>query len=144
MNDLADDERKNHEALDIVEELANPAPALSLEQAKILQLRSEILTASGSPDAVDASERERDLLERLGRGETMRHPLFHVMYKNLAVNYIELATKELDDGDLRGAQFSLKGLAQIMPQLIPEDKAPAELTYDDLQRRLQLRLSRHK
>jgi len=144
VNDLADAERKNHEALDIVEELANPAPALSLEQAKILQLRSEILTASGSPDAVDASERERDLLERLGRGETMRHPLFHVMYKNLAVNYIELATKELDDGDLRGAQFSLKGLAQIMPQLIPEDKAPAELTYDDLQRRLQLRLSRHK
>jgi len=143
MNDLAAAERRNHQSLDIVEALANPAPALSQEQAKILQLRSEILVEQGSPDALDASERERDLLERLGPGETpQRHLLFQDMYKNLAVNYVELAGKELQNGDLKGAQLSLKSLVRVIPQLTAEDKATAQDNYRELQRELQLKLSR--
>lgn len=141
-DDMVAAERRNRQALDIVEALANPAPALSLEQATILELRSEILLAQGSPEALDASERERDLLDRLGRGgASQRHPLFHVMYKDLAVNYKDLATKQLKDGDLRGAQLSLKSLERILPELIPEDKATAEENYKDLQRKLHLKLS---
>jgi len=143
-NDLATAASRNHQALDIVEALANPAPALSLEQVKLLQLHSEILLAQGSPEALAGSDRERDLLERLGHGEVFqRHPLFHVMYKNLAVNYVELATRELKDGDLRGAGLSLQSLEHIMPQLIPEDRAAAQQGYLELRRSLQKRLSTH-
>jgi hypothetical protein len=63
------------------------------------------------------------------------------MYKDLAVNYKDLATKQLKDGDLRGAQLSLKSLERILPELIPEDKATAEENYKDLQRKLHLKLS---
>jgi tetratricopeptide (TPR) repeat protein len=142
MHDLAAAQRRNQQSLDIVEALANPAPALSQEQANILQLRSEILLAQGSPDALDASERERELLERLERGETFqRLPLLRGLYKNLAVNYIELVTKELQDGDLPGAQLSLKSLARVLPQLTAEDKATAQDNYRELQNDLQLKLS---
>jgi len=55
-----------------------------LEQAKILQLRSEILLEQGSPDALDQSNRTLELLERLAPdSEHTGHPLFHVMYTNL-------------------------------------------------------------
>jgi tetratricopeptide (TPR) repeat protein len=144
MNDLVAAGRRSQEALDIVDELANPAPALSLEQARILQLRSEILLAQGSPEAQDDSERERDLLERLGRSQAFpRNPRFSVLYENLAANFVELARKELAEGDLASAQLSLKSLARVLPQLTPDDKASAQISYQELLRKLQPKLSRH-
>jgi tetratricopeptide (TPR) repeat protein len=143
INDLAAAARRSHEALDLVEALANPAPALSLEQVKILQLRSEILLAQGSSQAMDEAERERELLERLGREQTVQHhPLILVLYANLSVNYVEIARKELAHGDLDGARLSLQSLARVLPQLMPEDKAAAQNSYRELQRKLQLKLSR--
>lgn len=136
---------RNHQALDIIEELANPAPALSLEQAKILQLRSEILLDQGSPDALDQSDQALGLLQRLAPGATHQsHPLFHVVYKDLAVNYVELATSELRDGDLRGAGLSLKSLARVIPELLPEDKEAAEQSYQELEHKLSSKLSGRK
>ena len=144
MNDLVAARRRNQEALDIVDALADPAPALSLEQARILQLRSEILLAQGSPEALDESMRERDLLERLGRSQTFpRNPHLADLYSNLAVNFEELATKELAEGDLASAQLSVKSLARVLPQLTPEDKASAQISYRELLRKLQPKLSRH-
>ena len=143
MNDLASAANRNHQALDIIEDLASPAPALSMEQLKILQLRGEILLAQGSPEAQVESDRERELLERLDRGAG-GHPAFHVMYKNLAVNYIELTRRELADGSLHEAEDSLQSLASVLPQLLPEDRALAEAKYEDLKRQLQSKLATHQ
>jgi len=143
--DLAAAEHRNHQAFDMIEALANPASALSLEQAKILQLRSEILLEQGSPDALDQSNRTLELLERLAPdSEHTGHPLFHVMYTNLAVNYVQLATNELRDGDRRGAQLSLESLARILPQLIPEERAMVEESYRQLLRKLHSNKSGNK
>jgi len=144
-NDLAAAANRNHQSLDIIEELASPASALSLEQAKILQLRSEILLAQRSPGALEQTDRTREVLERLAPDAARQpHPLFHVMFSNLAVNYVELATRELHGGDLRGAQLSLKSLQEILPQLIPEDRAKAEASYRDLEHKLQQKLPGRK
>jgi tetratricopeptide (TPR) repeat protein len=144
MNDMVAAGHRNQQALDIVDALADPAPALSLEQARILQLRSEILLAQGSPQALDESVRERDLLERLEHsGAFPRNTLFSGLYANLAADFAELATKELAEGDLASAQRSLKSLARVLPQLAPEDKAAAQISYQELLRKLQPKLSRH-
>ncbi len=144
MNDMAAAGRRSQEALDIIDALANPAPALSQEQARILELRSEILLAQGSPEAQDESERERDLLERLGRSGALPH-IAHssVLYKDLAVNFGELASKELAEGDLASAELSAKSLGRVLPHLTPEDKAAAQVSYRDLLRKLQPKLSGH-
>jgi len=145
LNDLQAAERRNREALDLVEALADPAPGLSEQQAKVLQLRSEILLAQRSPEALTASESERILLQRLARGETpQRQELFQAMYKNLAVNYMELAGRELEQGDLAGAQTSIKGLAGILPKLSGDDKQTAQGNFNDLNRKLELKLAKQK
>jgi len=101
-------------------------------------LHAEILLAQGSPDARKESDRERDLLDRLGHGETpVRHPAFRVLYANLAVNYIDLAAKELKNGDRTGAQLSLKSLAGILPQLTGDDRESAQESYRELLQQVQ-------
>jgi tetratricopeptide (TPR) repeat protein len=145
LNELPAAANRSHQALDIIEDLASPGPALSLEQLRILQLHGEILVALGSPDAQVESDRERDLLERLNRGASSeRHPVFHVWYQNLAVNYIELTRRELADGSLHEAEDSLQSLASVLPQLLPEDRALAEAKYEDLKRQLQSKLATHQ
>jgi tetratricopeptide (TPR) repeat protein len=135
---------RNHEALDIVEALANPAPALSVEQAKIFQLRSEILLAQGSPDARAESDRVLELLDRMGRGQAFQlDPLFHAMCANLAMNYVELATRELNSGDIQDAKLSLNSLAQVLPQLTQDEKEAALVSYNELEKKLQSVRLRH-
>jgi tetratricopeptide (TPR) repeat protein len=144
LNDPGGAERRNRQSLDLVEALASAAPALSEEQAKILQLHSEILLAQRSPEALDASENERELLEKLVRSETPeRHLLFQTMFKNLAVNYLDLAEWALHDGDLKDAQVSVKSLGRVLSRLSVDDREAALENYRDLQRRLQLKLSKH-
>jgi tetratricopeptide (TPR) repeat protein len=143
LNDFPGAERLNHQALDLVEGLANPAPSLSIEELEMLELRSEILMAQGSKDALEESERESELLTRLKSGETLeRHPLFHVVYRDLAANYVALAGKDLKEGDVEGARLSLKGLALIMPELTSEDRETAQAQYTYLERQLRLKVQR--
>ena len=133
---------RNHEALDLVEALANPAPSLSLEELKILQLRSKILIAQGSKDALQQIEQERELLTRLESGPVVSgHPVFHEMYYALAFNYVQLAEIDLKSGDLEGAQLSLNSLALVFPQLTPEDREAAREHYEQLRARLRAKIS---
>jgi tetratricopeptide (TPR) repeat protein len=141
MKDLTGAAERNHTALDIVEALANPAPSLSLEEVKILQLRTEIVLAQGARESFDEAERERALLMRLkGGGPDESHPLFHDVYYNLAANYVELTEDDLKNGDLEGAQIALGSLSLILTELTPEDKAEAQRDYAELQRELHVKM----
>ena len=73
-----------------------------------------------------------------------RHPVFHVWYQNLAVNYIELTRRELADGSLHEAEDSLRSLASVLPQLLPEDRVLAEEKYRELRDQLQSKLAAHQ
>jgi tetratricopeptide (TPR) repeat protein len=138
LNRLPAAANRSRQALDIIEELASPGPALTLEQLRIMQLQSDILVAQGSPDAQAASDRERELLERQHAiAGAQADPAIHDLYKNLAVNYIELAQKELKDGNRHEAEDSLQSLAHILPQLLPEDRALTERSYEELKSQLQ-------
>jgi tetratricopeptide (TPR) repeat protein len=137
LNELPAAASRSLQALDIIEDLGNPGPTLSLDQLRIMQMQSDVLVALGSPNAQAESDRERDLIERLDRGaDSERNPAFHDLYKNLAVNYIELTRKELADGRLYEANDSLQSLARLLPRLLPEDRALAEAKYRELRRQL--------
>ena len=141
MKDLTGAAERNHMALDIVEALANPAPSLSLEEVKILQLRTEIVLAQGARQSLDEAERERALLMRLKAGALEEsHPLFHDVYYNLAANYVDLTESDLKNGDLEGAQIALGSLSLILTELTPEDRAEAQKHYAELQRELHAKL----
>lgn len=128
---------RSRQALDIIKELASPGEALTIEELRIMQLHSDILVAQGSPDAQLESDLERELLEQLSPTRGIeRGPDIHNLYKNLAMNYIELAGEELGKGSLHDAEDSLQGLARILPQLLPEDRDIAQQRYEQLARQL--------
>jgi len=138
LNQLPAAADRSRRALDIIEALASPGPALTLEELRIMQLQSDIRVALGSPEAQEDSDRERELLERQHTfANAESNPAFHDLYKNLAVNYIDLAKKELKEGNLHEAEDSLRSLARILPHLLPEDRALAENSYQELKRQLQ-------
>ncbi len=135
---------RSRQALDIINELASPGEALTLERLRIMQLHSDILVSQGSPDAQLESDLERELLEQLSPTRGIeRGPAIHDLYKNLAMNYIELAGKELREGHSRQAEESLQGLARILPQLLPEDRDIAQQRYQELTRQLRSKQGSH-
>jgi tetratricopeptide (TPR) repeat protein len=136
---------RNHDALDLIEQLTTPSSSIGLEEAKILQFRSRILMQNGSADALEEAERERELLDQLQSGGlSQKHPLFHVIYANLANNYVELAKIDLKSGDLVDAQLSLKSLALVIPELEPDDRTDAQQNYDYYERQLKNRQGTRK
>jgi tetratricopeptide (TPR) repeat protein len=136
---------RNHDSLDLIEELTTPASSIGLEEAKILQLRSKILMQTGAANALEEAERERELLNQLQSGGLSQgHPLFHVIYQNLALNYLDLAKMELKNGNVADAQLSLKSLALVIPELAPEDKPDIAQSYEYYQRQLKTGRSSRK
>jgi len=137
--------RKNHEALDLIEELASPAPALGMELAKAHIVRGEMLDAQGSREAQRENLESLDLLGRMNKVHgAERHPEFHVLYTSLAYSFRDLARKYLQEGNFDDARNALQGLAQVLPQLSDTDRAKFEQSYGQLQSNLRVRTSKRK
>jgi hypothetical protein len=131
-------ERQNHEALDLIEELASPGPSLSMKRAKAHMIRGWILESQSKqlPQAQSETEESQRILETLKRINAREHPEFHNMYMNFALNYANLAAKYLQSGELVNAQHALDSLARVMPELSPEDHAKFTGKFHELQKQL--------
>jgi tetratricopeptide (TPR) repeat protein len=137
-NEVEKAQRRNHQAIDIIERLIVPSQTLSMNLVKALQLRTEILEAQGS---ANEARRESDrLFETLKNLETrepsQEHPEFHVFYMNLGINYVDLAQISLRSGDLKGAEAALERLAQVLPELSAEDRETLTESYRKLERQV--------
>jgi tetratricopeptide (TPR) repeat protein len=143
-NELDQAIEKNHKALDILLALVNPAPSLSIELLKTLQLRTEILGAQGSNEAKTESDRLFEVLKRLNRDKSVQgHPVFHVIILDLGINYLEIAKRSLESGDLNEAEAALEKLAQILPELPAADSTTLTQAYRELREELQKKLGKH-
>ena len=141
--DLA--KQKNHQAIDLIEELMAPAPSISLELVKGLQLRTQILEAQGSREAQQQSDLLFEILQKLNnRQGSGAHPILHVFYLDLGINYVELAQQNLKSGDLKGARVALDKLSQVLPQLSAEDRETLTKSFHGLQEELQRKLERRQ
>jgi tetratricopeptide (TPR) repeat protein len=131
-------ERQNHDALDLIEELASPGPSLSMKRAKAHMIRGWILESQSKqlPQAQSETEESQRILETLKRINAREHPEFHNMYMNFALNYASLAAKYLQSGELVNAQHALDSLARVMPELSPEDRAKFTGKFHELQKQL--------
>jgi len=141
--DLA--KERNHQAVDLMEGLMTPIPSLSLELVKGLQLRTQILEAQGSREAQSESDRLLEILRKLDRKQKSRnHPVFHVIYMNLGINYVELAKKNLKSGNVKDANAALESLAQVLPELSAGDRETLAGSYREFQKEVQEKLAKRK
>jgi tetratricopeptide (TPR) repeat protein len=134
--DLA--KEKNHQAVDLIEGLTNPGPLLSRKWATSMQFHYEILEAEKAKVADYSPDRLLEVLRKLETAEGPReHPVFHVVYMNLAKIYIELADKSLKSRDVKGAVAALQSLARILPELSRKDREVLAQSYSELRAAVQ-------
>ena len=119
----------NHLALDLVEELAAPSPAISLERGKILKLHDWI--ALHEADAGTAAAPDH-------------HPEFHGVYLVLARGYGQIARDYLDAGNTPEAVQAIASMRALLPKLTASEQAQIGATYRQLQKELDDKAAKHR
>jgi tetratricopeptide (TPR) repeat protein/energy-coupling factor transporter ATP-binding protein EcfA2 len=153
-------EQRNRQALNLIEELARPAPSLAIEQADGHNLRGRILESRGSREAEREYRRSLEAFARLARSDEVRRlPHFHLRFGDLLLNlavvcrenqdadfrqlwsqaladYVALAEKTATSGSPAEAQSVLDGLTRLMPELTERDRRLFRAVYEDLQEKV--------
>jgi Novel STAND NTPase 1/Tetratricopeptide repeat len=101
----------NHEAVDLLEKLATPASALERDRAQAHMLYS-----------------------LLGPSQ---HPEFHVLYGQLADEYLSFAKQYLDSGNPSAARLALFTLERVLPDVGEPDQIRLAKADQDLRNKLQ-------
>ena len=105
-NELEAGKQRNFQALDLIDELATPTPAVEEQRAKALLLRA-LIGQSNHPD-----------------------------YANLASHYLNAARKGLQSGSLADAADALNSMSLLAPQLAEPARSRLLKTHDDLEKEL--------
>lgn len=105
---------RNHQALDLIEELVSPAGSLSMERA----------TTHLTYDMLGSQVRSQN---------AGMHPEFHVLYRSLADSYVAIARQYLRSGNPGAAEVALQSLLRVLPQVSEEERKVLEKTYVELE-----------
>lgn len=126
---------RSQRGLEVLNELAEPAPSLSIKRAQALQLRGQLLEDE-KPDQAKALT--DDAFSTLKQAETSSRGNCRcsVLYMNIEANYLELAEGFLDKGKFSEARESLANIADLVSHLPEGSKTPLEAQYDRLQNEL--------
>jgi tetratricopeptide (TPR) repeat protein len=137
-------EQRSQRALELVQELAAPAPSLSAKMVQALQLRAELLRPQNPREAKELTDAALNTLQRLSQTSSKDDDsFFRAMYMNIGVNYLELAEDDLQRGDTINARQDLANLNGILPHLSPGDRTTLAESYHDIENRLAPASNRH-
>jgi tetratricopeptide (TPR) repeat protein len=123
--------KPNHTALDLLEELAEPSPALENERARILKLRDWIAQHEAQ-SAAPGPENNTDALDA------------HVMYMNLGRSYAQIAGEYLKSGNVPEAEQALESLSRLLPKLSPADRNELTASYLQLRKEVHDKSAKHR
>jgi tetratricopeptide (TPR) repeat protein/energy-coupling factor transporter ATP-binding protein EcfA2 len=134
--------KRNRLALDLLEDLARPAPSLSMELAKGHNLAAEVSQSLG-PAVVEAEcLRSEEILEKLANDPNVRRrPEFQSLYRDLGYNYLELAQIELRASSLENAQKALGKCLRLLPELSGPERSSLQKSYQRVQQQVRKRNS---
>jgi len=103
--------QSSHQAVDLFEELATPAPSLESERAKAHMLH-RLLGPSG-------------------------HPELHILNVHLAEQYEKFARDAIQSGNPGYAQVALSSFASVLPGIAEPDRTRLTRSYRELEKELQ-------
>jgi tetratricopeptide (TPR) repeat protein len=149
----------NAEALDLLDQLARPAPSLGVEIADAHNLRGRILASQGSPEALQEYTDALRMFERLaGPRSAHQPPEFHQRFGDLLVNlaefgengndgarrlltqavdrYLQMADRSVATGATADARTAVETLAYVLPRLSESDRRAFVARFDELRGRL--------
>lgn len=139
-------EQANHRAVHILDGLVTPGMSLNLERAKAHMLRGQILESHALREAQSESQKSFDIMQeiKIKLQNSPEHPEFHIMYMNLAVNYIVIAEKGLASGALEDAREALESLLRLLPELSGEERRQITKAHNELQEQLHDKMAKHR
>jgi tetratricopeptide (TPR) repeat protein len=115
--------KPNRSALDIVQELAEPSPAISAKRDKILILQAWIVKheTQGGEVATD---------------EPGQHLEIREMYLGLGRSYAQIARECLNAGEVAEAAQAIESMRLILPKLTPTERPELAARYAELRKEL--------
>jgi tetratricopeptide (TPR) repeat protein len=138
-------QQRNRRALSLLEELARPVPALSIQLAQGYNLAAQVSESKGAAAVKAECQRSHDILEKLARNPNVRgRPELRQLYRDLGYNYLELAQLELRDSSLEDAQQALDKCSRLLPELSEADARELKQSYQKLQQEVQNRRATRK
>jgi tetratricopeptide (TPR) repeat protein len=115
---------RNRQAVALLDDLASPAPSLSIEMAKGHNLSAQILESLGSPQAKVECQRSLDILTQALKARNSRErPEFGFLFRDLGYNYLDLAKSSFASGSLDEANITLENLSRVLPEIPEPDKS---------------------
>jgi tetratricopeptide (TPR) repeat protein len=137
--------QRNHQALELMLELAGPTPSLGMEMVTAHNLRCQILESQGSPKAVAECQQSLEILQTLNKLKDSRNrPEIRRLSMDLGYNYRDLAKNSLAAGAWAEAQGALENLARLLPELAEPDRTNLSQSYRELQQELHNRMGKQK
>ncbi len=127
--------KSNGLALDLLAELAQPAPSLSMELARTHNLAAQ---AEQSPAAIEAEcQKARETLEELGRNKSFQgRPELRNLYRDLGYNYLLLADVQLQAHSVADAERALEECSRLMPELSATDRSALNEEYSKIAKKI--------
>jgi hypothetical protein len=127
-------EKRNAQALALIEELARPALSLGMELAKVHSLRCQITEPQGAKEALKECQQSLDILNQLAKIQASRDRTdFQMLYRDLGYNYLELAKNSLSSGALVEAESALDALSRLLPKVSEGERTALAESYRQLQ-----------
>jgi tetratricopeptide (TPR) repeat protein len=127
---------RSQRALQILEELAQPSPFLTIKMVQAMQLKGQLLRPKDPQEAKTLTDQALNLLKKLDRNTVNGATPFSALYMNIGANYLELAQDDLQRGSSADAQTTLAKLTEILPHLSPDDKQNLINPYQNLEMKL--------
>lgn len=106
-------------ALELLEELQKPAPALTLAMVKALELKGQLWCVSDPQKGIVLTDRALALLRDLDKAGSQKPGSLDALYANIAANYLELGQSALANHDRTLVRTALARLQEAM-LYIPE------------------------
>jgi hypothetical protein len=133
--DLA--KQNNLLALNLIEDLAAPAPSLNIKLADIHNIRAQILEVQDPKEALKNCQQSMDILEHLKDRQDFRQPLgLQQALGDLGYNYAELADRALKLGSLTDARAAADNLSRLLPDLADQDRDALSKHYEQLRSKI--------
>jgi tetratricopeptide (TPR) repeat protein len=129
---------RTQRALELLEQLTEPAASLSLKEIEALQLKGQLVQSQNPAEARALTDQALDLLNKVDTNEASG-----ALYMNIGANYLELAQYRLLNGDRTGAAAALSHLNEILPHLSAADRKTLTESYQNVQRKMQNGPIRH-
>jgi tetratricopeptide (TPR) repeat protein len=160
-NDLA--KARSRQALDLLAELALPAPSLGIEQADAHNVRGQLLAAKDPRGALAEYRQALEIYESRWRDNTAhnltrvheryqnfllnlaqlsgdsRDPVPHALLLRAITGYLDLAQTSLESGLVADARLVLENVSNLLPELTERDRTTILKPLRSLQERMAAR-----